>query len=209
MSSFTSLAARIDALLPQTQCTKCGYAGCAPYAEAIANDATDINRCPPGGAATIAALAALTGRPARPLDPQCGVEAPRVVARVEEDDCIGCTLCIQACPVDAIIGAPKRMHVVLSSLCTGCELCVPPCPVDCIALDAAGTPWSAADAAAARAHYQARNHRLARGERIASRVGSALRGSDSAPGERARNSRRAVVAAALARARARRRQRSR
>jgi electron transport complex protein RnfB len=128
------LADRIDALLPQTQCTRCGYPACRPYAEAIARDGAPINRCPPGGTAGIRALAVLTGRPVQPLDPECGAEMPPQVAFIDEDTCIGCTKCIQACPVDAIVGASKLMHTVVPQLCTGCELCIPPCPVDCIAM---------------------------------------------------------------------------
>lgn len=123
---------RIDALLPQTQCTKCGYPGCRPYAQAIASGEADINQCPPGGAHGIAALAALLERETKPLNPANGVEAPRLVAWIREDECIGCTKCIQACPVDAIVGAAKLMHTVVVDLCTGCDLCVAPCPVDCI-----------------------------------------------------------------------------
>lgn len=129
-----TLADRIDALLPQTQCTRCGYAACRPYAEAIARGEAPINRCPPGGDAGIRALAMLTGKPVQPLDPECGAEMPPQVAFIDEDACIGCTKCIQACPVDAIVGASKLMHTVIPQLCTGCELCIPPCPVDCIAL---------------------------------------------------------------------------
>jgi electron transport complex protein RnfB len=128
------LARRIDALRPQTQCTRCGYEGCRPYARAIAAGEADINQCPPGGEAGIRALAELLGRKPKPLNPANGIEKPTVVARIVEEDCIGCTKCIQACPVDAIVGAPKRMHVVIADLCTGCELCLPPCPVDCIEL---------------------------------------------------------------------------
>ena len=135
MSTAAELASRIDALLPQTQCTRCGYPTCRAYADAIADGAADINRCPPGGADGVEALAALLGRAAKPLDAACGIEAPPVVALIDEDACIGCTKCIQACPVDALIGASKLMHVVLEPLCTGCELCVPACPVDCIALE--------------------------------------------------------------------------
>ena len=128
------LAEQIDRLLPQTQCGQCGYPGCKPYAAAIANGEADINQCPPGGDAGVRALARLLGREAKPLNPANGVEKPKVVALIREPECIGCTKCIQACPVDAIVGASKSMHVVLADLCTGCELCVPPCPVDCIDL---------------------------------------------------------------------------
>jgi len=129
-----ALAARIDALLPQTQCTRCGYAGCAPYATAIAAGEADINRCPPGGAPVIADLAALLGRPVLPLDPACGAEAPPRVAEVVEEDCIGCARCIDACPVDAIAGARRYLHAVIAAECSGCELCLPACPVDCIVM---------------------------------------------------------------------------
>lgn len=124
---------KIDSLLPQTQCGQCSYAGCRPYAEAIARGEADINQCPPGGQATIQALADLLGRDPKPLNPENGVEEEiATVAVIEEDICIGCTLCIQACPVDAILGAAKQMHTVIESECTGCELCIPPCPVECI-----------------------------------------------------------------------------
>jgi electron transport complex protein RnfB len=126
--------ARIDALLPQTQCTRCGYAGCKPYAAAIASGEAEINQCPPGGSATILALAVLTGRPVQALNPVHGVETRPRVAWIDESRCIGCARCLAPCPVDAIIGAPKYMHTVLIERCTGCELCLPPCPVDCIEL---------------------------------------------------------------------------
>lgn len=123
---------QIDKILPQTQCGQCGFAGCRPYAEAIAAGEADINRCPPGGEATIQTLADLLDIEAKPLDAECGVEKPKMLAVIDEQRCIGCTLCIQACPVDAILGAAKHMHTVIASECTGCELCVEPCPVDCI-----------------------------------------------------------------------------
>ncbi len=126
------VVASIDALLPQTQCGQCNFPGCRPYAEAIAAGDADINQCPPGGEATIEALADLLGRDAKPLNPDHGREAVRRVAVIDEDTCIGCTLCIQACPVDAIVGAAKLMHTVIEDECTGCDLCLPPCPVDCI-----------------------------------------------------------------------------
>ena len=122
----------IDALLPQTQCTKCGYQSCRPYAEAIARGDADINQCPPGGADGIRKLAKLLGRRQKALNPANGVEKPRTAALIDESRCIGCMLCIHACPVDAIVGSPKQMHTVLTGFCTGCDLCVPPCPVDCI-----------------------------------------------------------------------------
>ena len=124
---------KIDALLPQTQCGQCTYAGCRPYAEAISKGEADINQCPPGGEATIVALADLLGVDAKPLNPEHGVEADiKTVVIIDEQTCIGCTLCIQACPVDAILGAAKQMHTVIASECTGCDLCIPPCPVECI-----------------------------------------------------------------------------
>ena len=124
----------IDALLPQTQCTRCGYAGCRPYAEAIEAGAAEINQCPPGGASTITDLAGLLGRPPLVLNPANGVEGPPLVALIDEEACIGCAKCLPPCPVDAIIGAHRQMHTVVLALCTGCELCVAPCPVDCIAM---------------------------------------------------------------------------
>ncbi len=131
---MSPLATRIDALLPQTQCAKCGYEGCRPYAEAIANAEADIDQCPPGGDEGVAKLAALLGRPAKRLDATRGEFLPPRVALIDESQCIGCVKCIQACPVDAIVGASKLMHTVIAGWCTGCELCIPPCPVDCIAL---------------------------------------------------------------------------
>jgi electron transport complex protein RnfB len=130
-----ALAIHIDALLPQTQCTRCGYAGCRPYAEAIAAGESEINHCPPGGEEGIARLAALLDRGRVAPDPANGSWPGPTVARIDEAACIGCTKCIAACPVDAIVGAPKRMHTVIASWCTGCELCLPPCPVDCIVMD--------------------------------------------------------------------------
>jgi electron transport complex protein RnfB len=169
-----ALIEQVDALLPQTQCTRCGFEGCGPYAEAIASGRADINRCPPGGEAVIRKLAALLRRPFRPLDPTCGIEKARHVAFIHEAQCIGCTVCILACPVDAILGAPRQMHTVLTELCSGCELCVAPCPVDCIAMrPAAGADaaWDTGRARAARARFEARKLRLAlekteRGERL-------------------------------------------
>lgn len=128
------LVEKIDAVLPQTQCTKCGYEGCRPYAEAIARGEADINQCPPGGDHGIHVLAELLDKPYKPLNPTHGVEQPRMVAFIDEPVCIGCTLCIQACPVDAIVGAAKLMHTIVAELCSGCDLCVAPCPVDCISM---------------------------------------------------------------------------
>jgi len=198
-ASLPSLADRIDAVLPQTQCKRCGYAACRPYADALATGRSDINRCPPGGDTVIVALAALTGRAAKPLDPECGEHTPLQEAVIDEAACIGCTLCIDACPVDAILGAQKRMHAVLSSLCSGCALCVAPCPVDCIAMRPAGRTWAASDAVAARSRHTARMARLARNERVAKRTATGGPGKDDAAARR-----QAAVAAALVRARARR-----
>jgi len=134
---------RIDALLPQTQCGRCTFAGCRPYAQAIADGAAEINRCPPGGESTIKALAALLGREPRPLDPEVGPIRPRQVAWIDESRCIGCARCLPACPVDAIVGAKRFMHTVIAVQCTGCELCLPPCPVDCIEMRPAGESTAA------------------------------------------------------------------
>ncbi|HEX2668135.1 MAG TPA: RnfABCDGE type electron transport complex subunit B [Gammaproteobacteria bacterium] len=137
MQSAPALADQIDALLPQTQCQRCGYPDCRSYAEAISRHETDIDRCPPGGEATLAALAGLLHQPPKPLATDVGTFASGTVAVIEEPFCIGCTKCIQACPVDAITGAAKQMHTVIEALCTGCGLCLPPCPVDCIQLEPA------------------------------------------------------------------------
>jgi Na+-translocating ferredoxin:NAD+ oxidoreductase subunit B len=162
----------IDALLPQTQCTRCGYPGCRPYAEAIAAGEAAINQCPPGGAATIGALAALLASAPLPLNPANGLEGPELVALIDEDACIGCARCLPPCPVDAIVGAHRQMHTVVLALCTGCELCVAPCPVDCIALvPRASLPGAPAPPAAAqnRARFAAHGARLVQrsGERAA------------------------------------------
>jgi electron transport complex protein RnfB len=209
-----ALATAIDAVLPQTQCTRCGYPDCRAYAGAIADGEADINRCPPGGAEGIARLAALTGLGARPLDPERGTEGPRKLAVIDEDWCIGCTLCIKACPVDCIVGASKQMHTVIESLCTGCELCVPPCPVDCIAMvpvTGARTgwdAWSAEQADTARARYAFHRIRVEReqrenDERLAAKARAKLadlaqQSAITDPEALARK--RAVVEAALARA---------
>lgn len=130
---------KIDKILPQTQCGQCGFPGCRPYATAIAKGEADINQCPPGGETVIQSLADLLDREPKPLNPENGEVKEKLVALIREQDCIGCTLCIQACPVDAILGAAKQMHTVIAAECTGCELCVPPCPVDCIVMVPVGT----------------------------------------------------------------------
>jgi electron transport complex protein RnfB len=179
-----SLAARIDALLPQTQCTRCGYPTCLEYAEAIASEDADIDRCPPGGTDGVQALAALLNRATKPLNPANGSEGPPLLAVIDESLCIGCTKCIQACPVDAIVGAARRMHTVIAAECTGCELCLAPCPVDCIALVAASDSPLPRErvmrrAAQARARFDARAARLARerSARDARRTATSQRGA--------------------------------
>jgi electron transport complex protein RnfB len=155
----------IDALLPQTQCTRCGYSGCSPYAQAIASGAAEINQCPPGGAATIARLAHLLGRAQQPLNPANGSEGPELVAQIDEARCIGCIKCLAPCPVDAIIGAKQLTHTVVSELCTGCELCVAPCPVDCIVMvprSELRTMTAAPDADHNRERFAAHTSRLTR-----------------------------------------------
>jgi electron transport complex protein RnfB len=215
-----ALADRIEDVLPQTQCTKCGYAGCRPYAEAIARGDANYNQCPPGGSEGIARLAAVLGKPVFPiiaLNPANGVERPRPMARIDESRCIGCTLCIQACPVDAILGAAKQMHVVLPDLCTGCDLCVAPCPVDCIDMLVV-TPgrtgwdaWSQEQADAARARHDFRTARLLRERqendaRLAAKAAAKLAAVNaetpvSAEEEAERERKKAIIAAAIERAR--------
>ena len=199
-----ALSGRIDALLPQTQCRQCGYPGCRPYAEAVAGGRADINRCPPGGDDTIRELARLTGAPIKPLDPTCGTPAPPAVAVIDEEACIGCTLCIQACPVDAIAGATKLMHTVIAAECTGCGLCIPPCPVDCISMAESGESLTLEArqrrAQAYKKRYAARTARLER-ERAERRA---------APRENAAERRkRATVERVMQRARLRLERRSR
>ena len=161
-----ALAVEIDRLLPQTQCTRCGYDGCRPYADAIASGAADINQCPPGGTETIIALAALTRRGIATLNSDNGLEAAPTVAVIDEARCIGCTKCLPPCPVDAIAGAPRRMHTVIAELCTGCELCVAPCPVDCISmipvLKSVVPTLTLPEAIDSRVRYAAHNERIAR-----------------------------------------------
>lgn len=155
----------IDALLPQTQCTRCGYPGCSPYAQAIARGEAEINQCPPGGEATIALLAWALGRAALPLNPSNGVEGPALVAQIDEARCIGCIKCLSPCPVDAIVGARQLTHTVVAGLCTGCELCIAPCPVDCIVMlprSALRHPSTAPDPSHNRERFAAHTNRLAR-----------------------------------------------
>jgi electron transport complex protein RnfB len=212
-----SLAAALNDALPQTQCTRCGYADCRAYADAIANDGASINQCPPGGAEGIERLAALTARPVLTLNPANGIEGPRQLAVVDEAWCIGCTLCLQACPVDCIVGAPKQMHTVIPEFCTGCELCLPVCPVDCIALvvvtgeRTAWQAWSTQQADIARRRYDIHRARRARdgdepsGEASPDAADTSPTAQEEAPSSpRAAPSERrdAIVAATLARARA-------
>lgn len=221
----SSLFQRLHAALPQTQCTRCGYPDCAAYAQAIASNEAAINQCPPGGAEGIQRLARIGGLPAQPLNPAHGPEGPRAVAVIDEAWCIGCTLCLKACPTDAIFGSNKLMHSVIEAYCTGCELCVPVCPVDCISLEnVSGTltgwnAWSQPQADTARSRYEARHrHRLDPQDKPldapdddeasgpmpeiqdAPAPQPALPPADSAIAER----KRAVIEAALARARAQR-----
>lgn len=189
-----ALIEQINAVLPQTQCTKCGYDGCKPYATALAESSADINRCPPGGDEGVEKLARLLNKTVKPIDPECGEPGPLKVAVIDEQHCIGCTLCIQACPVDAIVGANKRMHTVLANWCTGCDLCLPPCPVDCITMvEVPGNVrWNDKNAQVARERYESRQHRL-----------SAPPDDKLAP-VASEAEKKAAVANALARARARR-----
>jgi len=201
-----SLIADLDAALPQTQCTRCGYPRCRDYAAAMASGAADLNRCPPGGEPTIRMLTTLLDRPYQPLDPACGTHGPRRRAVIDEAVCIGCRKCLDVCPVDAIVGARKRMHTVIAAECNGCELCLPPCPVDCIALIPESvrpdpeSPWPEYTRAET-AHWRHRTDvRLARlAARKAIRRRTAVTTTDH---ERARI--RAEISAAVARVRARR-----
>lgn len=213
-----ALADRIEDLLPQTQCTKCGYPACRPYAEAIADGRASYNQCPPGGAEGVARLAHLLGQPIIPLNPVHGLERERPVAFIDEAVCIGCTLCIQACPVDAIVGAAKQMHTVIASLCTGCDLCVAPCPVDCIAMlpvtpkQTGWQAWSQEQADAARLRHDQRNQRLQlekteNDARLAAKAVAKLKevmaeGGESEAERAEKERKRAIIEAAIARAKA-------
>jgi electron transport complex protein RnfB len=197
-----SLAARILDVLPQTQCSRCGYPDCAAYADAIAQGAAGINQCPPGGADGIRRLARITGQPTQALDPQFGIEGPRALAVIDEAWCIGCTLCLAVCPTDAIVGINKQMHTVIEPHCTGCELCIPVCPVDCISLEVA-TPgrsgwqaWSPAQADAARERYEVHVER--RRQDSHPRPGTPENEAPTPPTDRKLE----IVQAAMARARA-------
>ena len=215
---MTPLANEILAALPQTQCTRCGYPDCAAYAQAVADDAADINQCPPGGQEGVARLAVLTGKAAKALNPDHGVEGPRSMMFIDEDWCIGCTLCIKACPVDAIVGANKVMHTVIEAHCTGCELCLPVCPVDCIRVEnATGTAtgwaaWSQAAADQARDRYAFHSYRTNRDEgenvkRLEAKAQMKLADLESHSQHTdavVLDKKRAVIEAALARARAKR-----
>ena len=213
-----ALFLRLNNALPQTQCTRCGFPDCASYAQAMAEGHAPINQCPPGGLAGIERLAALTGRPVLPLNPEHGSEGPRQVAIIDEAWCIGCTLCIKACPTDAILGANKLMHTVIEPWCTGCELCIPVCPVDCIALEnVTGTQtgwaaWSAEQAHTARERYSSHQQRLVReeaehhkqlqvkAEHKLADLATHTRGTEHAPEV---DRKRAIIEAALAKAKAR------
>jgi len=210
-----TLADQLEDLLPQTQCTKCGYPACRPYAEAMACGEAAHNQCPPGGIEGVARLGALLGKPVIPINPVNGKERPRPVAFIDESLCIGCTLCIQACPVDAITGAPKQMHTILPSLCTGCDLCVAPCPVACISMHpvtgerTGWDAWSQEAADAARDRHDFRKLRLQRekdenAQRLKEKAEAKLKAvtdeATNTPEELAEKERkRAIIAAALAR----------
>ena len=195
-AALENLTEQIEALLPQTQCGLCGYAGCQPYAEAMATGTADINRCPPGGVEVIADLARLLGVTPKPLDATCGVNKAPAVALIDEAWCIGCTLCIQACPVDAIAGAANVMHTVIAAECTGCELCIAPCPVDCIQMVAVARDAGTARALHAKRRFLARQLRLAHSRQ---RTKPPPRGVAATQDNR----KQAAVARAMARARAR------
>ena len=200
--SVEELADAIDRILPQTQCTRCGYPACRPYAQAVAAGEADINQCPPGGQRGIIKIARLVGVTPKPLNPANGTEGAVKLAFIDEAACIGCTLCIQACPVDAIVGAAKLMHTVVADVCTGCELCVAPCPVDCIAMVDAPeslSQWTDERADDARRRYESRKVRLAREE---AQRNAKPRSFDTAGNANGTNARQVLIRAAMDRARA-------
>ncbi len=213
-----ALAERLLAALPQTQCTRCGYPDCAGYAQAIATGEADINQCPPGGHEGVQRLSAITLHPVKPLDPAFGVEGPRSVVFIDENWCIGCTLCLDACPTDAIMGSNKRMHTVLEQYCTGCELCLPVCPVDCIMVEpvsGAATGWNAwspEQADLARTRYAAKTERKQRESlehQQRKEAEAKMKLADLAAHSRIEDAavldhKRAIIEAAMARARAKR-----
>lgn len=217
--AVAALAEALNDALPQTQCTRCGYPDCRSYAQAMADGLADTNQCPPGGQAGVAILSRLTGRPANPLNPLNGVEGPRQLALIDEAWCIGCTLCLKACPVDCIVGGPKLMHTVISDLCTGCELCLPVCPVDCIELvnasgsDTGWRAWSPEQAATSRERYAAHTLRTQRDrrendERLAAKAASTLANlaeETRVTDDSSLATKRAVIEAALQRSRLARR----
>ena len=216
----TRLASQILAALPQTQCMRCGYPDCAAYASAIAHNGAPINQCPPGGGEGIGRLAAITGQAVVPLNPANGLEGPRAVAIIDENWCIGCTLCIDACPTDAILGSNKLMHTVIEPHCTGCELCLPVCPVDCISLlnvtgSATGwAAWSQPQADNAKFRYELRSERLKYDQRENDKqveneltlISNDIDVHSRSPDPMEQQRKRAVVDAALARARTRKQQ---
>jgi Na+-translocating ferredoxin:NAD+ oxidoreductase subunit B len=208
MAGTEALIRQLDAVLPQTQCTQCGYAGCLPYAQAMAAGEAAIDRCPPGGSATVAALAALLECSPLPINPACGTaKTVQTVVRIDEAQCIGCTLCIKACPVDAIVGAAKRMHTVIEAECTGCDLCLPACPVDCIAVLPATAEQQAAWAGPVR-RQALTEHRRERHHRRQARLQRLAEERERRRKARLDEHRQAVIAAALARAGAARRARA-
>lgn len=200
----TTLINRLDASLPQTQCARCGYPDCRAYASALADGACEINRCPPGGDDTITALADVLARQPLPLDPLYGAQTPRVVALIDESQCIGCRKCIDACPVDAIVGCRKQMHTILAQECSGCGLCLPPCPVDCIVLNPIAIPRDPDSLWSEYTRSETLRWRL-RHESRAERLARRTSGHSAEPQHRERARIRDEIAAAVARVRARRR----